>query len=182
MYFPSLKSSRLLLKPITYKDSTNLFNLLSQYEVCLYNNFSALENKAQAQDLIQQDLENSYNNIGIRFSIKSHEGEFMGSCGVHEFNELKKVATIGYELDPKHWRQGYMNEALIHLFDYLFSDKCTFEVIKLQANVLNLNIPSIKLLEKIGFDKCHENQHLNDVSLYILTKEVWLNKNNNKVI
>jgi len=181
MHFPSLTSTRLLLKPITYKDSTNLFNLLNQYEVCLYNNFSALENKAQAQDLIQQDLENSYNNVGIRFCINTLLGEFIGSCGVHEYDKLKKIATIGYELDPKHWRQGYMNEALVHLFDFLFSDKCTFEVNKLQAKVLNLNIPSIKLLEKMGFEICTNTLELNDISQYQLTKEFWLNKNN-KVI
>jgi len=181
MQFPSLTSTRLLIKPITYKDSTNLFNLLNQYEVCLYNNFSALENKAQAQDLIQQDLENSYNNIGIRYSINTHLREFIGSCGVHEYEKIQKVATIGYELDPKHWRHGYMSESLICMFDYLFSDKCPFEVNKLQANVLNLNIPSIKLLEKIGFEICTKKCQLSDISQYQLTKEFWLNKNN-KVI
>lgn len=175
MQFPVLKTPRLVLKPISYKDATALFNLLSQYEVCLYNNFSVLDNKAQAQDLIQQDLENSYNNIGIRYAINNSSDEFIGSCGVHEYNASCKTATIGYELEPKHWKNGFMIEAVNYLIAYLLSDDCLFVVNKINANVLNLNIASIKLLTKLGFVKCKNNRNNDDILQYQLTKSIWQN-------
>jgi len=175
MQFPILNTKRLLLKPITYKDASNLFELLSQFEVCLYNNFSVLDNKDQAKNLIQQDLENSYNNIGIRFVINKTFDEFIGSCGVHQYDEFNKRAIIGYELDPVHWRKGYMLEALTRLFDYLFSQDCNFEVNQIAANVLNLNIPSIKLLKKLGFVNCDFSEKIDDIIQYRLTKKEWLN-------
>lgn len=185
MQFPILKTPRLALKPISYKDATALFNLLSQYEVCLYNNFSVLDNKAQAQDLIQQDLENSYNNIGIRYAINNNVDEFIGSCGVHEYNASCRTAIIGYELDPKYWKKGFMIEAVNYLIAYLFSDSCHFVVNKINANVLNLNIASIKLLTKLGFVKCENNINNNDILQYQLTKSIWKNNNlykNKKVL
>lgn len=68
-----------------------------------------------------------------------------------------------------------MLEALTRLFDYLFSQDCNFEVNQIAANVLNLNIPSIKLLKKLGFVNCDFSEKIDDIIQYRLTKKEWLN-------
>jgi len=178
MSFPILKTSRLILKPITLKDALALYQLLSQIEVCLYNNFSPLDNKSQAQDLIQQDLVNSYQKIGIRFSIFDMADNFLGTCGVHDYDQKSKLAKIGYELDPKFWRNGYMFEALNTLFNYLFSDLCLFEVKSIQAEVMSLNTPSINLLKKFNFIKTRSKLTNKDIQYYEMDNVSWFNNNN----
>jgi ribosomal-protein-alanine N-acetyltransferase len=177
--FPIIKTERLILQPICYKDASNLFKLLSQLEVCIYNNFTPLDDKQQAKNLIQQDLENSYNNMGIRFAIKSHEGKFLGSCGVHQYDSRLKVATIGYELEPLFWRQGLMQEALTALFRYLFSQKSNFPVKIVNAYVLTINTASLQLLAKLGFVNNNQIKTTNNVQCYDLSKLDWKNQQNN---
>jgi ribosomal-protein-alanine N-acetyltransferase len=150
-HYPNLLTKRLILKPITYKDTEALFNLLTEPEVSLYNNFGDITNKHDVRALIQQDLEHSYLNCGIRWSINSVDNIFLGSCGVHEYDEKKSSATIGYEISAQYWRNGYMFEALTKMIAYLLSEDSHFNVKCIIANTLELNIASIKLLKKLGF-------------------------------
>jgi ribosomal-protein-alanine N-acetyltransferase len=57
---------------------------------------------------------------------------------------------IGYALHPNYWEKGYMKEAAFKLIEYGFSE---IRLHSIEANVNPNNIPSIKLLEKIGFKK-----------------------------
>ena len=103
---------------------------------------------------------------------------FLGTCGVHDYDQNSKLAKIGYELDPKYWRNGYMIEALNTLIDYLFSDLCLFEVNCIQAEVMSLNTPSINLLKKFNFIKTKSKLTNKDIQYYEMDNVSWFNNNN----
>ncbi len=56
---------------------------------------------------------------------------------------------IGYTINPKHSRKGYVYEVVNKLIGYL---KDNYQDIKIKASVEIDNIPSKKLLSKLGFE------------------------------
>jgi [ribosomal protein S5]-alanine N-acetyltransferase len=60
------------------------------------------------------------------------------------------VATIGYDIFAEHWRHGYAREACTELIHSLFHEhgvSCVVAVVDTE------NVPSIRLLEALGFTR-----------------------------
>jgi len=55
---------------------------------------------------------------------------------------------VGYELDGQQINQGYMTEALTAVVDYGFAE---LKLHRLEANIMPHNLPSIRVVEKLGF-------------------------------
>ena len=63
---------------------------------------------------------------------------------------VAQTGTIGYWAGERYARQGYMFEALCGLLPVLFNE---YNLRRIEAACLPENIPSSKLLEKVGFTK-----------------------------
>ena len=74
--------------------------------------------------------------------------EFIGEIGFYDYEQKHRKAEIGYKLSKKHWRKGYMSEALEAILDYMYGN---LEINRIQALVDPRNPPSYLLLEKYGF-------------------------------
>ena len=57
---------------------------------------------------------------------------------------------LGYKMDHRHLRQGYMQEALEKGIDIAFND---LGLHRIEANVMPRNTASLNLTEKLGFQK-----------------------------
>ncbi len=57
-------------------------------------------------------------------------------------------AFLGYKVDARHARRGYMFEAIGEVLSYVFN---TLDLHRIEANVMPNNIASRALLEKLGF-------------------------------
>lgn len=57
--------------------------------------------------------------------------------------------VLGYKFDPAFHGNGYATEALIKTIEFAF---CEVKLHRLQASVLENNTPSIKLMERLGFN------------------------------
>jgi ribosomal-protein-alanine N-acetyltransferase len=57
-------------------------------------------------------------------------------------------AFLGYKVDARHARRGYMSEAIAEVLDYAFH---TLELHRIEANVMPSNVASRAMLEKLGF-------------------------------
>lgn len=72
----------------------------------------------------------------------------IGSCLLFRHEPASSRAEIGYVLGRAHWGQGLMLEAMrgfvIHAFDGI-------GLRRLEADVNPLNLPSVRLLERLGF-------------------------------
>ncbi|KMK74495.1 GNAT family N-acetyltransferase [Alkalihalobacillus pseudalcaliphilus] len=71
----------------------------------------------------------------------------IGVCGYVDWDRDLARAEIGFELDPSFWRKGWMTEALQAIIPYGFQH-CQLQ--ELYAKCLEVNIPSKKLLKKVG--------------------------------
>lgn len=146
-----LNTERLLIKEVSLNDADSLFKVWSNDAVTQYMNIESMTDVSHAENMINFFIAADQNNEASRMGIflKGDEKAAIGSCGFNYIDFENDRVEIGYELHSDYWRKGYMKEALTALIDYAFE---TFKINRIEAKVDVKNIPSQKLLEKIGFE------------------------------
>ncbi|UYP47168.1 hypothetical protein NEF87_003453 [Candidatus Lokiarchaeum ossiferum] len=147
MKLPTLESNRLILRPLKESD---LDFFRTQYSDPLVQKYTMLsfQTDVELQDfysrgcgIIRPDQ------FRIMLEIKnSHEP--IGSIVIENWDQKHQSAEIGYDLSPHFWHQGFMNEALTVMLEYIF---LVLNVNRVEATVNPTNIQSIKLLKKCRF-------------------------------
>lgn len=93
-----------------------------------------------------------YINQGSQLAVCSKEtDEIIGDIYI-EKNECELF--IGYTVHPNHARKGYIFEIIKSYIEFLFHD---YPDCKIVAETDLTNIPSIKLLQKLGFKEVMHN-------------------------
>ena len=149
-YFPSLETDRLKLESLAIEDTAFIFRLLTDPIVIQYTMDIPPENYDQARDLIEYYLSpegSAENRWGI---LHKEDGRLIGTCGFHKWNRQHMRAEIGCDLDPDYWGHGYMTEALSTAIRNGFE---RMKLNRIEAIVYVNNAPSIRLLERLGFQK-----------------------------
>jgi [ribosomal protein S5]-alanine N-acetyltransferase len=86
------------------------------------------------------------NNLAITIN-----DDVVGGIGITQQTDIyQQNAEIGYWLGESFWNKGIMTEAVKAMVDYTFAN---FQVIRIYAGVFDHNIPSMRVLEKAGFQK-----------------------------
>ena len=83
----------------------------------------------------------------LRAIIRTHDRAFIGHIGFHGPPEDGVVET-GYQIYEPYRRHGYAEEAVRALFDWARREK---DVHHFRASVSPTNVPSLSLVEKLGF-------------------------------
>jgi len=82
-------------------------------------------------------------------SRKEAPAEIIGMVGLNGVvRGALQSSFVGYKLDRRYLRQGYMTEALLKLADIAFQDLLLH---RLEANIMPRNTPSLRAAEKAGF-------------------------------
>lgn len=148
--FPVLKTNRLDLIEITQNHLADLFLLFSNKNVTKYYNVVTLTEKDQAQKFIDHFTNRFKDKAAIRWGIALKGAmNIIGSIGYNNFTP-KHRANIGYDLLPQYWNKGYITEALSAIIDFGFN---RLDINRIEAEVMQGNIASEKVLQKLGFQK-----------------------------
>jgi ribosomal-protein-alanine N-acetyltransferase len=172
-----IQTARMILKPVTPAIVSNLFETQSPDEI---KSFFQIE-KEEFENL---KLMNDHGMESFRISlyyfllIDKTSNEIIGECGFHTWNVFHGRADIFYKLKSDDIKQkGYMKEALFKVLEYGFEN---LDLHRIQALVADNNIPSLKLLERFGFQKegrLREDYLVNgiyeDSECYSLLKREW---------
>lgn len=75
------------------------------------------------------------------------DGQLIGNCGVRVTRTARREASLGYELDSRHWRQGYATEAAGEMLRFGF---VTLGLRRIWAECLPENGASARVLQKLG--------------------------------
>ena len=150
--FPQLETNRLILREMTIDDVEFYFRHFNNDKIiegCCFAGPKDL--KAAKEELELYCIRPFQENRGIRWGIvKKASGELIGTCGFYNWNKTARRAEIGYDLDPKHWGQGFMTEALLAVLKYGFEK---MKLNRVEAIIDSKNIRSIKLAYRLGFKK-----------------------------
>ena len=150
--FPEIKTERLILRKIEESDCDVILFLRSDKTV---NKFikrpenRRTKNKADALKFITEIDHGIENNNLISWGITlKNNPEIIGTICLWNFSKNKKIAEVGYDLNPLFQRKGIMSEALYCIINFGFNE---LNLSKIEAFTHTKNENSKKLLEKNGF-------------------------------
>jgi ribosomal-protein-alanine N-acetyltransferase len=151
-----LEGSRVFLKPLENVDAEKSLQLevrnrafFQEYSIDRVEAYYTLEGQLER---IQANLESMSKDQSYTFGIFLNEGEeLIGSIGLYKVERgPAQSCIVGYVLDKAHNGKGYMTEAIQLIVDYAFAE---LKLHRLEAGVKPDNLGSIRVLEKLGFQK-----------------------------
>ena len=109
--------------------------------------------------------------------IVKEKDKIIGTSTLFHLDIRNRHAEIGYILNRKFWKKGFVNEALNSLLKFAFDE---LYLHRLEADVDPENTASIRVVEKLGFQKegyLRERWHVNgkicDSLFYGLLRSDW---------
>ncbi len=146
--FPTIKTSRLLLRHFVENDLENVFKGLSHPDIIKYYGVSYETLEATKQQMkFFTDLEN--NGTGIWWAVCSaYNKTFYGAGGLNSLSKEHRNAEIGFWLLPDFWGQGIMIEAMPLICNYGFHK---LELHRIEGFVETENTNCKKAMAKLDF-------------------------------
>lgn len=143
-----LKNNDLVLTRYSKSDSEALFQAIqiSAKEISPWLSWltPAYDLKA-AEDFIAIQINNWYEELEYTFAIKNHQGDFLGTIGLHVYDTQNDVASIGYWINTNFARKGLCTQAVKLLVNTAMK---ALNLIRIEIIVAVDNIASQKVAEK----------------------------------
>jgi RimJ/RimL family protein N-acetyltransferase len=146
-----LETDRLYLREMTPDDAEQAYLLNLDPEVVKYTGDVAFKSIAEAKTFLENYSHYKEYGFGRWAVIAKANDEYLGWCGLKYTKDLDEF-DIGFRFFKKHWNKGYATEAAKACIEIGFTK---FGMKTIVGRVMQANIGSIKVLEKIGltFDK-----------------------------
>lgn len=106
---------------------------------------------AEQRRALREERRFAWDDRSYRFYLSRKEapGEIIGLvCLNNVVRGAFQSSFVGYKLDERFVRQGYMTEALTELVRIAFEE---LELHRLEANIMPRNIPSLRTASRAGF-------------------------------
>ncbi len=147
--FPFLNTERLYLRQIQPADAERVHYFRSDKEINKYIKRPQPQTYEMAVEHIEKITADIRTNKSISWGIMLQDSPVLiGSICLWNFSEDRKIAEVGYDLDPNFQGKGIMSEALKAVIDFGFN-RDGFETIKAYTDYRNIS--SKKLLKQHGF-------------------------------
>lgn len=146
--FPVLATERLDLRELDESHVDSLYRVWTDPAVIKYLVLEPFVEVGQARGMVSL-LRDLYPNQGMRWAIVERSSDsIIGTCGFHRLSLEHQRAEIGYELDSKFWRKGFMSEAVGEVLNYGFD---AMGLNRVEALVTAGNEGSAGFLRSVGF-------------------------------
>lgn len=152
MYNEVLIGDRIIISPVDIEDAHIYYKEFND-EVTKFQFATPFNSLEEAEALINNFIDLSYENINTMFNILDRDKNFIGSIELYEL--YKDYPEVGIWICKDDRNKGYAEEALRVLINY-FKDKSYIKGFIYEADIRN--IPSLKLIEKIKGEKVDFNK------------------------
>jgi RimJ/RimL family protein N-acetyltransferase len=175
---PTIHAPRVSLRPLTDNDVVLLYEIYSDPEVMRYWGGPPMKYPREAKDFLAEVREDLRQRKCIQWGIARREdNRIIGTFAFFSLDVVARKAEIGFALGRAHWGMGYMREALQAALAYGFEK---MDLRRIEADVDPRNLPSIRLLERVGFrnEGCLRERWLvagetQDAVFYGLLRREW---------
>lgn len=149
--FPTLHTPRLLLRGLCLADLEKFYELRSDPAVTLPY-YAEPKTREQAEVKLHALMRDNAAGESMTWCIAlaAEPDVLIGTICLWNFRPDRLAAEIGYDLLPAFHRKGIMREAAARVIEYGFND---LHLRVIDALVNPRNLPSCRLLEKLGFQK-----------------------------
>ncbi len=142
-------TTRLDHRALTADDAESFYALNSHPDVMRYTGEPPIQSLEQAQQAIADYPDFKTIGYGRWGCFYKPTGELIGFCGLKYLPELDEV-DIGFRYLPAYWGRGLATEAALACIDFGFD---TLRLERIIGLVLEQNVASIRVLEKIGMQQ-----------------------------
>lgn len=146
----AIRTSRLLIRPLTLSDLVDFHFYRSNPDVTQYQGFDVMTLE-QAERFIDENSKMNFGSAGkwVQFGIEHIQSkQLIGDCAIKFDQYDTRIAEIGITISHIEQRKGFAKEALWGILSFLFETKEIHRVVEI---VDVENIASISLLKSIGF-------------------------------
>lgn len=154
-----LETPRLLLRPLTAGDLSDIHAICSQPEVAQTAGFPLCENLEMSRDQLKAYMEDGET---VAVVLKENQ-KVIGTVSlqkrywhIYPIDRALKGRELGFDLNKDYWGSGLMPEAVQRLCDWCFE---TWGYDFLTAGYFQGNNKSQKAIEKCGFSFLFEDDH-----------------------
>ena len=127
------------------------------------------QSAASVQDWVNEQSKRKLENDAFTWMIENKKGEPVGSIQTHHCNSRCGTFSYGIDIEASYRRMGYAGEAILMVLKYYFEE---LRYQKVTISVIADNAASIKLHEKLGFQKeGHFRRMLFSAGKYV--DELW---------
>ena len=140
-------TDRLILDPLTIDDIEAIYELAKDKK-----SIEDFQYVANSVEDVKAWLEPSLNDQSVfTWAIRENDvlvGMIEAEQGAEYSDITTNICRIGYFIDHKRQNKGFGSEAIQAVIDWLFNNT---EINRIEAGVTLHNIPSYRVLEKVGF-------------------------------
>jgi RimJ/RimL family protein N-acetyltransferase len=137
-----------------------------------------LADRKAAEELCNEIQDSNAKKTMLKWGLALRSNnELIGTTTLFHLDLDNGRAELGYALGRQEWGKGYMHEALQALLEYAFGE---MKLRRLEADVDPRNLPSIKTLERLGFqregflrERWHVAGEIQDALFYGLLAREW---------
>lgn len=178
-----LKGKKVLLRPIKRSDISFFLKWFNDPEIIQYlTRYLPMTEMAEEKWIEELATKPQSEVVFIIEVIEDGSNKPIGNCGLHRIHPKDHTAEIGIVIGEKdYWGKGYGTEATQLLIEYGFKQ---LNLHRVSSWVIEFNKRSIKLCEKLGFQKegvlrkaIFKNGQFWDKILFGLLKEEWQKRN-----
>jgi ribosomal-protein-alanine N-acetyltransferase len=178
-----LTGPRLWLRPLDERDVDALFAAASNPAVTRYTLWEPHRTPDDTRDFLRTYAAERYREgvpdpLGI--VLRGHgsiDGPVIGCVGCRWVSEKNRTMEFGYWIAEPFWGHGLAVEAVRLLMDFVFT---AYSVERLQAHCFAENLPSARVLEKLGltFEGTHRSALFHrgrfwDLKMYAILRSDW---------
>ena len=151
-----LETERLVLKPHTLANVEKMNLWENDAELSYYDDNQppsrAPDTLEDTRKHIERILQDQPEPAIIHYAIHKEDGDvFIGFGMIAFIDRYNRQCKLGIEIGEKQeWGKGYAREALCAVIDYCFE---TLEMNRIGAEVYAINERSIRLFERLGFQR-----------------------------
>jgi [ribosomal protein S5]-alanine N-acetyltransferase len=146
---PTLEALRVRLRWLTADDVDAIFAVFSDPLMMRFWSTPAMKVRTEAADYLARIHAGFAGRTLFQWGVeRKQDAELLGTCTLFHVDAANRRAEIGYGLGSRHWRNGYMMEALTALVDYAFG---ALKLRRLEADVDPRNGNSLRILARLGF-------------------------------
>lgn len=162
MNLKNINTNRLILIPVTLEITSSLIAgssaEIERLGITTHKNWPTEDNK-DILPIINKSLEQHKIPSGFEFwmIVKKDSKEVIGDIGFHGRPDEKGEVEIGYGLVEAERGKGYGFEAARAIMDWTIAHE---EVKVIKADCLIDNIPSVRILEKLGMREINRDNEL----------------------
>jgi RimJ/RimL family protein N-acetyltransferase len=169
-----IETERLLLRPFMLGDEAGVLEFASNTLTQQHTGDIVRTSMEEVKQLIQNVWLHDYDTYGYgRFAvIHKKDNKMIGFNGIKFLKDIDQT-DLGYRFLPQYWGKGIATESSTAILKYAFTN---FKLAEIIAHVMPENHNSVKVLEKLAFQKTAFKPYpgeTEDMHWYSLTKETY---------